>query len=65
MKEGDKERVVTFTRGRGETVIDYVMGDKRAWERVERLELGEEVDSDHQSVSVWERGGRGIRKRSG
>lgn len=38
---------------RGETIIDYVMGDRGAWERVERLEVGDEVDSNHQSVTVW------------
>lgn len=27
-KEGDKEREMTFTGGRGETVIDYVIGDR-------------------------------------
>jgi len=29
------------------------MGDRGAWERVERLEVGDEIDSDHQSVTVW------------
>lgn len=29
-KEGDKEGEVTFTGGRGETVIDYVIGDRTA-----------------------------------
>ena len=28
-KEGDEKGEVTFTGGRGETVIDYVIGDKR------------------------------------
>ncbi|EFN67046.1 hypothetical protein EAG_02771 [Camponotus floridanus] len=41
---------MTFTGGRGETIIDYVMGDRGAWDR---LEVWDEVDSDHHSVTVW------------
>lgn len=44
---------MTFTGERGETVINYVIRDKGAWERVKRLEVGDEVDSDHQSVMAW------------
>jgi len=55
--EWDEER----RRGRGinvhgrvgGTVIDYVMGDRGAWEKVDRVEVGKEVESDHQSISVW------------
>lgn len=41
-KKGGRIRkgLVTFTGGREGTVIDYVMGDRTAWERVERLEVG-------------------------
>lgn len=39
-KEGDKEEEVTFIREREKTVIDYVLGDRTAWERIERLEIG-------------------------
>lgn len=52
-KEGDGEGEMTFTGGRGETMIDYVIGNRPAWENVERLEVGDEVESDHQSVTVW------------
>jgi len=52
-KEGDREGEVTFTGGRGETVIDYAIGDRAAWERIEKLMIGDEIDSDHQSVTVW------------
>jgi len=52
-KEGDRKGEVTFTGGRGETVIDYVIGDRAAWEKIEKLRIGEEIDSDHQSVTVW------------
>lgn len=63
VKEGDKEGKVTFTGRKGKTVIDYVMEDRGAWERVERLEVGEEVDSDHQSVWLGRRGKRGKRSK--
>lgn len=52
-KEGDREREMTFIGGRGETVIDYVLGDRMAWERTERLEVGGKIDSDHRSLTIW------------
>lgn len=39
-KEDDKKEEVTFIRGRVETVIDYVLGDRTVWERIEKLEIG-------------------------
>jgi len=62
-KEGDKEGEMTFTGGRGETVIDYVIGDRGAWEKIKKLEVGKEVDSDHQSVTVWVEGRRRRERR--
>lgn len=61
-KEGDKKGEVTFIGGRGETVIDYVLGDRMAWERKGRLEVGGKIDSDHCSLTVWfERGIKEVR----
>ncbi|EZA46453.1 hypothetical protein X777_00143, partial [Ooceraea biroi] len=57
-KEGDKEGEMTFVVERGELVIDYVLGDGAAWERGERMEVGEEVESDHQALTVWMGRGR-------
>lgn len=51
-KEGDKEEEVTFI-GKEEMVIDYVLGDRMAWKRTERLEVGGEIDSDHCPVTIW------------
>ncbi|TGZ45977.1 Uncharacterized protein DBV15_12580, partial [Temnothorax longispinosus] len=57
-KEGDE-------KGGGETVINYAKGDRKVWERVTRLEVGCEVDSDHQSVAVRvDKGGGGERRRT-
>ena len=58
--EGDPQGEWTFTGGRANTVIDYALGNEDTWENVERVEVGERVDSDHHPVVVWLRGrGRG------
>jgi len=70
--KGDEEGEFTFTGGKSETIIDYVIGDKRVKERVERMGIGERIDSDHHPVIVWikgrvrreERRGGGKRLRS-
>lgn len=51
-KEGDEEGEWTFTGGRGDSVIDYVIGNRVAWEKINRLVVGDEVKSGHQSVTV-------------
>lgn len=51
--KGDEKGEFTFTAGRGNTVIDYIIGEKRMWDRIERIKVGEKVDSDHQLVEVW------------
>ncbi|XP_077255544.1 uncharacterized protein LOC143893719 [Temnothorax americanus] len=69
---GDEEGEWTYTGGRGESVIDYVLGDRRTRERVERVVVEEKVDSDHQPVTAWVEGweegmdkGKGGRSGSG
>ena len=61
--EGDDEGEWTYTGGRGNSVIDYVLENEDTRERVERLEVGDRVDSDHHPVAVWLRGEG--RERSG
>lgn len=61
-KEGNKEGKVMFIGGRGETIIDYVLGDREAWERIERLKVEGEIDSDHRSLTVRLDEGRGKAK---
>lgn len=46
--EGEEEREWTFTKGRGESVIDYVLGNKQTRERMRRMRVEERVDSDRQ-----------------
>ncbi|KMQ88014.1 hypothetical protein RF55_12574 [Lasius niger] len=66
---GDEEGEFTYTGGRGDTVIDYILGNGEIRDRMERLEVGEEVDSDHHPVILWmkgkERGSEGRRGGAG
>ncbi|XP_067209971.1 golgin subfamily A member 6-like protein 2 [Linepithema humile] len=54
--EGDEKGEYTFTEGKGNTVIDYVTGNEEVRERIEKMEIGDEIDSDHQPVKVRIRG---------
>jgi len=59
--KGDEEGDWTYTGGRGESVIDYVLGEAGAKECVEKMEIGDQVDSDHHPVVIWFKG----KKRKG
>lgn len=50
--KGDEEREFTYTGGKGDMVIDYALGDKEMKEKVERMEIGERIESDHHPVVV-------------
>ncbi|KAM0731212.1 hypothetical protein ACS0PU_002272 [Formica fusca] len=54
--KGEEEGEFTYIGGRGETVIDYFIGDDKVREKIERVEIGEEVDSDHLPVIAWIKG---------
>lgn len=61
---GDEEGEWTFTGGRGNTVIDYVIGNEESRERIRNLKIGDKVDSDHHPVEVEIKSGmRQIRRR--
>lgn len=60
--KGDKEGELTYTGGREESVIDYVIGDERIREKMRRVVVEEKVDSDHHLIVVWVRKGREIGK---
>lgn len=66
VKEGDEDGEITFAEGRGKTVMDYVLTDRRAWEKIEKMEVGDE-ETNHQSVSVWigRRAGEKKKKKEG
>ena len=70
--KGDENGDITYLGGRGETIIDYVLGEWKMKERVEKLKVAEMIDSDHYMVVwirvkvVWIRGKwRKERKREG
>jgi len=52
---GDENGKFTFTGGKGNTVIDYIMGEEEVKERIERMRVGDRIDSDH-PVEVWIKG---------
>jgi len=39
-------------RGKGNTVIDYVLGDEKVRGKMERLRIGERIDSDYHPVDL-------------
>lgn len=57
---GNAEGEWTYIRERKESVIDYVLGDRRTREKIERIEVETKVDSDHQLVTAWVEGWRTI-----
>lgn len=54
--DGDVNEEYTYTGGRGDTVIDYALMDEEGWKWVEKMEIEDKVDSDHQPMVVWLRG---------
>ncbi|EZA51889.1 hypothetical protein X777_09582 [Ooceraea biroi] len=62
--KGDEEGEYTYIGQRGQTVIDYVIVDGGMRNKIERMEVGERVESDHMPIVVtvkeggWKRGGR-------
>lgn len=53
-----REEELTYTGGKGGTVIDYVLVNEEVRGRLERMEVGDKVDSDHHTVVVQTRKGR-------
>ncbi|XP_067208522.1 golgin subfamily A member 6-like protein 22 [Linepithema humile] len=56
--EGEEEGEFTFTGGKGNTVIDYVIADEDTREKIKSLRIGDRIDSDHQPLEVWVKGER-------
>lgn len=53
---GDERGEFTYTGGRGDSVIDYVIVNQGAWDRIEKLTVGKRVESDHQPLELEVRG---------
>jgi len=56
--EGNKEVEWTYTGRREKSVIDYVIINEEIREEIMRLEMGDQVDSDHHPVIIKLRGGK-------
>jgi len=37
---------------RAESVVDYVLVNQKAWDKIKKIEIGNRVESDHQSLEV-------------
>jgi len=61
---GDENGEFTFTVKKGNTVIDYIMGEEEVKERIERMRVGDKIDSDHHPVEVWIKGVEKKRRES-
>ena len=60
---GDEKGEYTYTAGRGETVIDYVLGDGNTRRGIERMEVGDKVESDHHPLVITVKRGRKQRRK--
>jgi len=49
---GDENGELTYLGGRGESMVDYVLVNQKAWHKVEKMEIGNRVESDHQPLEV-------------
>jgi len=49
---GDEEGEMTYNGARGASVVDYVIINQNAEEKIEKLTVGERVESDHQPLEV-------------
>lgn len=52
-------------RGRGESVLNYVIEDEEVWGRVERVRVEDRTESDHFPLAVWIRGEGKVSRRAG
>ncbi|XP_029176945.1 golgin subfamily A member 6-like protein 22 [Nylanderia fulva] len=51
--KGDEEGEYTYTGARGNSVIDYIIVSRETKEKIERMEVGDKVDSDHHPIVAW------------
>lgn len=54
--KGDEEGQFTFSERKGNTVIDFVIVDEEVGDGVERMRVGDRVDSDHHPIEAWIKG---------
>lgn len=56
---GDEKGEFTYTGGRRQSVIDYVIGNERVKREVKKMVVGDK-DSDHHPKEVWINGVKDI-----
>jgi len=49
---GNENGELTYIGGRGESIIDYVLVNQKAWDKIEKTKIGNRVESDHQSLEI-------------
>jgi len=49
---GDENGELTYIGGRGESVIDYILVNQKAWDKIEKMKIGNKVESDHQPLEI-------------
>jgi len=49
---GDENGELTFIGERGESVIDYVLVNQKASDKIEKMEIGNRVESNHQPLEI-------------
>lgn len=54
--EGDEDGEWTYIGPIGESVIDYILGGERITDDVKKMEIGDNVDSEHHPIIVWIKG---------
>lgn len=50
--KGDEEGEYTYTGGKKNTVIDYVIGNGEVREKIRMMRIGDRIESDYQSVEI-------------
>jgi len=49
---GDENGELTYVGGREESVVDYVLVNQKAWDKIEKMKIGNRIESDHQPLEV-------------
>ncbi|KYN09445.1 hypothetical protein ALC57_18442 [Trachymyrmex cornetzi] len=61
----DEKENWTYTGGRGDSVIDYILMDKEMREEIYYMKIEDAIDSDHHPLIVTLKGGRDRRRGEG
>jgi len=50
--KGDENGKLTYIGERGESMVDYVLVNQKAWDKIEKMKIGNRVESDYQPLEV-------------